>query len=546
MKTLKNILGLGLAALTFTACSDVADEITELTLGRNLSPIDIEAKNVNETTANLQWKAVEGAVSYKIEVFANDSLTFEGTPQQTLTSETNSIALKNLDYDTKYSARVQAISLDASRDSKFHGVYFRTSAKQFLKNPKPADIADRSVTLTWEAEEGYDVSTIVIGKITHEITAEEKAAGKATVDGLEPETTYTAYLYYNGKQCGNRDFTTIADLHGAVILHDTDDLKKAIESEDVEDGTVFALYGGTYNVNATYDETTGELISTGAVKIYKTIAIKGIYPTDQPIIKGRFEIYDGAGLAISQCKIDGSKNSDTSQTFNYKLDAASQGTEFEALDIQNCDITGQASTKGIIYMSGPKCAVKSVTINNTIVHGIECDGGDFIDFRSGYPKELTLSNSTFYHVATTRDFIRIDDKSGDFPGATGPAIKMDKCTLYDVCNAANGKRIFYVRFIGNTITNSNNLIVNTQAVYTNQSKTGEIKHESNYYFDCKNANIFAPSNPDVDPATFWNGDINGKNGEDPNFKDAANGDFTIGNETVSKLKVGDPRWIVAQ
>lgn len=61
MKTLKNILGLGLAALTFTACSDVADEITELTLGRNLSPIDIQAKNVNETTANLQWKAVDGA-----------------------------------------------------------------------------------------------------------------------------------------------------------------------------------------------------------------------------------------------------------------------------------------------------------------------------------------------------------------------------------------------------------------------------------------------------------------------------------------------------
>ena len=108
-----------------------------------------------------------------------------------------------------------------------------------------------------------------MGDITHEVTPEEAEAGEATINGLTPETDYTAYLYYNGKQCGNRNFTTIADLEGAIILHDTDDLKAALE--EAEEGDVFALYGGTYRLNAVYDDETGELISTGAVKILKTV-----------------------------------------------------------------------------------------------------------------------------------------------------------------------------------------------------------------------------------------------------------------------------------
>jgi hypothetical protein len=48
--------------------------------------------------------------------------------------------------------------------------------------------------------------------------------------------------------------------------------------------------------------------------------------------------------------------------------------------------------------------------------------------------------------------------------------------------------------------------------------------------------------PDAEPATFWNGDTSGSNGDDPKYKDAASGDFTLGNESVAKKKVGDPRW----
>lgn len=546
-------LAIGLAtSLAFTSCGDASDEITSIDFGRIMSPINPNASNVGETSVDLKWALTAGATSYNLQLFADDSLSYkmEGTPAKVISNispDQLPITVDGLFFDTKYTAYIQAINANnESISSKWNGIYFRTGAKQFLKNPKPAEIADRSVTLTWEVEEGYDVSTIVIGSITHEITAEEKAAGQATIEGLEPETTYTAYLYYNGKQCGNRNFTTIADLAGAILVHEGDDLKAVIE--EAEEGAVLAIYGGTYNLNAKYDEATGDLISTGAVKVYKTITIKGIYPTDQPKIKGRFEIYDGAGLSVNQCKIDGSMNKDsdgnddTSQIFNYKFDAGDKGSVFEALDIQNCEITGYAAGKGLVYLN-IAAVVKSITVKNSIIYGIECSGGDFIDSRLGLPREVTLSNSTFYNVAKGRDFIRIDDKSGDFPSENGPVVTVDHCTLYNIGANASNNRIFYVRFAGNKATYTNNVTVGTKYKRGFANGTAidlEPTLQNNFYFDCEN---LTSAGSTADAAISWF-DTEGTIESSNPFADPDNGDFTLNaNSKAYAAKAGDSRWI---
>ena len=528
-----NICLLGLAVATLTACGDVADEITSLLLDRNLSPINLTAKNVGETNADIQWTASEKATSYNLEVFADDSLTFEGTPIKTITGiEGTKVSINGLLFDTQYSVRVQAITQgDDSRTSKWNGAYFRTGTKQFLKNPKPSDIADRSVTLKWETEEGFDVTTIVVGNITHTITPEEKAASQATIEGLSPETSYTAYLYYNGKQCGNRNFTTIADLAGAILVHDGDDLKSFIEDENLQAGATLALYGGTYELNLNDDG------QPGAVKVLKTITIKGIYPTDQPVIKGRFELHEGAGLTISQCVIDGTNNATSDQIFNYKTEGASYGT----LDVENCEIFGRSDGKGLLYLN-VAATVEAIIINNSIIHGIECSGGDFIDSRKGLPRQVTITRSTFYTVATERDFLRIDDASGSFEGQEGPKVKVDNCTLYNVGAGGANYRLLYVRFVGNKLTFTNNIVVGTnyKRGFTNQSKSDpEPTLQNNYYFNCENLTSAGAS---ADATIVWF-DTEGTIG-DPGFKDPANGDFTLNADAAANRgKAGDPRWL---
>ena len=260
MKDNKLFLMLGLATAVLASCSEPMDEITELRLDRNLSPVGIEAKGISETTARLQWTATEGATSYSVEIYADDSLTFSGNPAQTVTVTEPAVQLSNLVYDTKYSARIQALTEgQESRTSKWHGIFFRTNAQQIFNSIKEEQIADRSVTLTWP--EGETVTKIVVTEVdgtasfTRELTTEEIAAGKATIDGLTPEKKYNFKLYNGEKLRGNREATTIADLNGAILVHVGDDIKTIVAEADP--GATLAFYGGTHVIAGDEEVTAG-------------------------------------------------------------------------------------------------------------------------------------------------------------------------------------------------------------------------------------------------------------------------------------------------
>lgn len=89
----------------------------------------------------------------------------------------------------------------------------------------------------------------------------------------------------------------------------------------------------------------------------------------------------------------------------------------------------------------------------------------------------------------------------------------------------------YVRYVGNVINWTNNIVSNTGAVWSNQSKTGVPTFQNNVYFNCAKLNV-----ADVEGKTNMFADEAGKV-EDPEYKDAAKGDFTIGNESIKKLGV---------
>ena len=512
----------GLGTLALTSCDDAMDEITSIVLNRDFAPIGLEAKSATENSITLEWTKSHDNVTYTIELFADDSLTFEGTASNTYTDiEATKLKISGLVYDTKYSARVMTIDNDdPNRNSKWSNVFFRTSAQQIFETPTENDIADRSVIMTWPAgEAATTVRVYVDDNLVKEqpVTADEVNEGKVVVTGLEPETAYTIRLYNGEKQRGSKDITTIADLNGATLVHEGDDLRTLIEAAN--DGDVFALYGGTHIIPDS--DTEGKASS---VKVTKSITIKGIYPTNVPVIKGRFEIYDGASLDISQVVIDGIDNSTTDQAFNFKTADAT----YPRLRVENAEIKNFG--KGVYYLN-VAATVQELTFYNCLIHDIVCDGGDMFDCRKGRIDALNFQQCTIYNSCAARDFIRMDDASA--LGGT-PTITVDHCTI-DGC-ANGGKRMLYVRYVGNVINWTNNLVTNTAAVWSNQSKTGVPQFQNNVYFNCAKLNI-----ADVEGKTNMFADEAGKEAN-PQYKDAANGDFTVGNESVSKLGVGDPRW----
>ena len=322
---------------------------------------------------------------------------------------------------------------------------------------------------------------------------------------------------YNGeKERGSKSFKTIADLNGAIVVRANDDLKKLLTEATA--GDVFALMPGTHQISS----ADGNGTSSVALKV--NVTIKGVYPTEKPVIQGRFEINGATSVEIDNVILDGSTNNSTDQAFNFK------GTgDLDKLVVSNSEIKN--FVKGLYYIN-VAALIKEITFNNCDIHDIECDGGDFLDCRKGYIGALNLKNSTIYNSCAARDFIRYDNaKLG-----SETVITVDHCTLNAVSNTS-GKRLLYVRNACSKIVWTNNLVTNTAAVWSNQATTTVPEFQNNVYNACPNLNNEVLGPPIVNAFKDGSAIV-----ADPNYKDAAKGNFTIGNDAVKKQGVGAEKW----
>ena len=514
---LKSIV-FGLATLALASCGDVQDEITSIIYDRNFSPIGLEAKVRNRTNVELSWNLADGITNYNVEVYANDSLTFTGSPVQSfsVTPDQVPVTIKSLDGETPYSFCVQATDGNSSRDSKWSGAYAKTDAEQLFKNVKEEDIKAKEVTLRWTAGEEAATITLTPGNIVYNITADDIKAGAATITGLTPETDYTAVMARaNGKTRGKISFKT------AIYLEETDILVKA--GSDIAAAIADAPAGYRLVVEpGEYGIATDEAAFGGSVTVSKTLTIKGLRQNDHPVIKGRIKVE--ASLAIDQVTLDG-KGTDGGQCFDF---TAANNIDF--FTINNSEVSNY--TKGFYYVN-KAAKIGTIVINNCLISNVECDGGDMFDCRAGAILALNITNNTIWNSCKGRDLVRYDDKSSSFAGVT-PIITIDHNTFVGVCDNAS-KRILYVRFKGNSITFTNNIVTASSGNFSNQKNTAVPTFDNNFYFEA-DGYVTAGANANalfVDAA----GTI-----ADPQFKDAANGDFTIGNDNVKDKKVGDPRW----
>ena len=508
---------LGLATVALASCSDVADEITSIVYNRNFSPTSVEAKVRNRTNIELSWNLGDGVTNYNVEVYANDSLTFAGSPVQSFSVAPDEVPvlIKGLEGETHYSFRVQATDGNASRDSKWSTAYAKTEAEQIFKNVAEEDIKGTSVTLRWTV--GEKAATIVLtpGDIVYNVTDDDIAAGAATVTGLTPETEYTALLKSaTGKTRGTITFKTGIDLADTDILVKAgDDIAAAIK--DAPEGYRLIVEPGEYGI------ATEEAAFGGSITISKQLTIKGLRQNEHPVIKGRFKVE--APFAVDQVTLDGT-GTDGGQCFDFTAEG-----EVESLTVTNSEVKNY--TKGFFYIN-KAVLVNTITIDGNIISNIECDGGDLFDCRKGGYNKFDLKNNTIYNSAKGRDFVRMDDASKSI--AATPVITIDHNTIVGACNDA-AKRILYVRFAGNTINFTNNIVASSVGNFSNQKNTAEPTFSNNIYFE---ADGFVTAGTNAN-ALFV--DAAGTTA-DPQFKDAANGDFTIGNDNVKDKKAGDPRW----
>lgn len=507
------LLSLGMMFTIINCTDDLQEEIKTIEYDRLFSPTNLSSVVINNVNVRLQWTKNSLAESYTIELFADDSLAFSGSPDLTISDVKASqlpYIVEGLDGATRYSARIKAMSSEISESKWSQGITFKTGTENILLPFEDGDVTSSSVTLRWA--EGQKATTIVLqpGDITYAVTASDVNDGIATVSGLTDETDYTARLMNGEKVRGTVSFKTLVDIGNAIPVTPEDDFIAMLES--AADGDAFALFPGVYGDASMFEVT-------------KNIEIKGVYPFDKPVLNGYISIKGNSSLKLENIILDGGDLKDGNQAIIF----GTNGAEYGDIVVESSEIRNHV--KGLFYLN-VTALVESFTVNNSLIYDIECVGGDFMDSRKGAIKVITLSNSTIYNSALQRDLIRYDNASDDFPGIV-PQIIVDRNTFYNVCDGTS-RRLLYVRFTGNQITFTNNIIASSKGIFSNQASTGIPEFENNNYHQAPG---FLPGGStgsrffDDAGLTF-----------DPEFENPTSGNFKVNNFDILSLEIGDPRW----
>lgn len=503
------IVGVASAVFASSCADDIDPVISELETDRAFAPTDLRAFVRDQTVIELRWLAKEEVTSYEVE-FSEDSLEFNSIVR-TVSVLPNELPLQeSFEGETRYSARVKAI-VEGQNESSWATVTIMTAVENIFETLAPESVAATSVTLNWPA--GAAVTKIVInpGNIEKVITPAEQAAGQATIEGLTGETLYTATLFNNAKRRGIVEFETLVDIGTATPVRPEDDLLAIIEA--AAEGDVLALFPGEY----------GSLDAGLTIDLTKSISIKGVYPFDKPIIYGQVT----CGTAVSSITIQ--SITFIGEGFGQFYNVSDAAANVASLSIIDCDISG-FSNNFIYNNSGG--AFGDILVSNSYVHDIPGGGGDGFDFRGGTINSLTVENNTFSNAFRT--FLRMQAECNSV---------FRNNTFYKVSTVDSGNnRGLFRSSGGGSIQVSNCLFVGIGIEGTTRgfwTRSGDMSanttYSNNYYFD--SPVLFADGSEYTDPSAVDATEAN------PNFADADNADFTVGNQDIKDNAVGDPRWL---
>ncbi|SHM14181.1 DUF4957 domain-containing protein [Flavobacterium chilense] len=523
MKTryiLKGLIATLVLTLAVSSCESYNEGLLDgIGNTREFSPIALTAKVRNQTFVELNWTVNPEADHYTVEFSADDPdfKVIYKTVQVTGSQLPLSVQLEG---ETTYSIRVKAITTGLE-DSKWSLATATTLSEQLFFPVQAADIDAKQVILRWTPNSTVTQITLMPGNVTHTITAAEKTAGVATITGLTSETAYTATLLNGAKKRGVVTFTTGIDIGTGILVKATDDLMQKIA--DAASGAILVLEPGDYTADN----------QTGAITLNKPITLRGLRPANTPKLHVNFVLGTGSGnVSLIDLDLKGDKGAAGAavSVIKYNDNSVTYGT----LSISGCNIHDY----GVSLISANLAAAKitSIIVDNTVLTNILTVGGEFIDVRGSQVAQLTLKNSTFNNctssTAAARHFIRMD------AGLTGLTsnVLIDSCTILNPnMLAATTNSILYTRFVTTVIVVRNTLFANTPAPYTREAATPNPTFTNNNYFNSPNLNAnpvpLANNRPDTSGTTL-----------DPQFVNAAGGNFTIKNQTLIDRSVGDPRW----
>ena len=333
-------LCMGALVLGAASCSEPDDIISSVKYDRLFSPTEIGTRVRNRTDVEISWSTRNAKVDlYTIELATDESFT---SIVRLETVEQSPCVMTGLEGETEYFVRVKAAALDVTESKWSPIAKFTTDTENIYKPLQDGDLQATTVTLRWTPGETVEKIEVLdeTGALvkTQPVSAEESAAGAATVTELKGETTYTFVLKRNGKTRGSITLTTELDLGGAIKVTPEDNWYAMLQA--AEEGAVFAFMPGEYA------PVTDEGTAVTGMTFAKSISIKAAKSSDKPILKGfNIKLNDGVSLDLTNVVLDGNKHSD-------QFIILGEAGAIDHITITGCEISNYV--KGFFYINVAK------------------------------------------------------------------------------------------------------------------------------------------------------------------------------------------------
>lgn len=483
------------------------------------SPANIAIDSLKPEKALVKWQYNdERARQFTIEV--SSSSVFATIARSYIVKDSaREIHVDSLGSLTTYYVRVRALSDDVLYHSGYGtGSFVSEEIENIFLPIVTADLGFTTALIKWGTPKKGSVNKLLVKEVngtasqTITLSTADVTAKQITLNNLKQATDYRVEIYEDDARKGillftTRDPNSVITINGSSVIYET--LAEAIGA--AKSGDIINVGGARYNFTAAGIMTienkalTIQAVAGGAVP---EIASGGF------ILKGN----------VPSLKIKGIKFTISASSYFV---AATEATGTCDVQLEGLDISGP--TAGLIYLSSSATPSLSFSADQCLIHDFGATGGDFIDFRAGTVRGMTIKNTTIWNVA--RDFLRTDATAT----MSGP-LNFTNCTINNFCIVTSGStnRFGYLRAAATVVT-VNKCIVSNKIGTTNSTISGtgtSVTFTDSNVFGSNAAAI--TSNPTVK---------NNLTALDAQYENAAQGNFKVGNATIKAAGIGDPRWL---
>lgn len=417
---------------------------------------------------------------------------------------------------------------------------------------------DTLLTITWPVVDGaggyqatfYDVDDsihpVVIG------TNKQVIDGCSTTRTIAQDTRYRMII----KTLGNTQYNNKASIDSTQAPYST----LVATTATIPNGTDLAVYFAANPIPSSTTELAYQLVANGSYTMsgdvptgLTNVTFRGYkdYHATVKMTNGSF-LSSGTGLKLKFLDIDCSTYTGTgviafNSTFNTSAPtylSAWPGIMVKTpVVVQSCKITGLATP--LIYDNGMKYALSTLLIQDCII-GQNTATKNLISMGGGIVKDLSLHNSTFYNtqIATGGYLIQYAN-SMNVSKVTGAmwassSVSITDNTFWQVCTSKKMVNYSGMSQAFNTLTVQKNIFVDTgnQQIILALALNGTMVRSFGYNtywfngaFDSAEITGTVPDNSGTSINT------------DPQLKDPANANFTVGGATQIADRTGDPRWL---